>query len=70
MSILITKPNPDGKKLAQMIRSIGMSVLHFPLIEIIPSNEIILLPIKLSQLNHADLIFFCQKTQSGMLIQH
>ncbi|WMY95676.1 MAG: hypothetical protein RA163_00505 [Arsenophonus sp.] len=68
MSILITKPNPDGRKLAQMIRSIGMTVLHAPLIKIIPSDEIILLPIKLSQLNHADLIFFYQKTQFGMLI--
>ncbi|WP_348666145.1 uroporphyrinogen-III synthase [Arsenophonus symbiont of Ornithomya chloropus] len=63
MSVLITKPNPSGKKLLQMIRSIGIPAVHIPLIKIIPSHKIMLLPIKLNKLNHADLIFFYQKTQ-------
>ncbi|WMY95165.1 MAG: hypothetical protein RA159_01305 [Arsenophonus sp.] len=63
MSILITKPNPSGKKLVQIIRSIGITTFHTPLIKIMPSNKITFLPIKLNQLNNADLIFFSQKTQ-------
>ncbi|MGP1929660.1 MAG: uroporphyrinogen-III synthase [Arsenophonus sp. ER-BJ3-MAG3] len=58
MSILITRPNPNGKKLVQHIRSLGKIAFHAPLIKIIPSNELHLFPTKLAKLDNGDRVFF------------
>lgn len=58
MSILVTRPNPSGEKLVQRIRSLGKMAFHAPLIEIIPGNELALLPTKLAQLTNGDRVFF------------
>ncbi|MFP3014202.1 MAG: uroporphyrinogen-III synthase [Arsenophonus sp.] len=59
MSILVTRPNPSGEKLVQHIRSLGKTAFHAPLITIVPSNELKLLPSKLSKLTNGDHVFFC-----------
>ncbi|MDT9587121.1 MAG: uroporphyrinogen-III synthase [Candidatus Arsenophonus melophagi] len=58
MRILVTRPNPKGKKLVQRIRLIGKIAFHAPLIEIIPGNELDLLTSKLANLTDGDRIFF------------
>lgn len=58
MSILVTRPNPSGEKLVQRIRSLGKMAFHAPLIEIMPGNELALLPTKLAMLTNGDQVFF------------
>lgn len=58
MSILVTRPNPSGEKLVQRIRSLGKMAFHAPLIEIMPGNELVLLPTKLARLTNGDQVFF------------
>lgn len=58
MSILVTRPNPGGEKLVQRIRSLGKMAFHAPLIEIMPGNELSLLPTKLARLTNGDQVFF------------
>ncbi|HGJ5892557.1 MAG TPA: uroporphyrinogen-III synthase [Arsenophonus apicola] len=58
MSILVTRPNPSGETLVRLIKSVGKMAFHAPLIEIMPGNELNLLPSKLASLTNGDRVFF------------
>jgi len=40
-TVLVTRPKPDGTKLCEAIRSVGGSVIYFPTLDIIPTQQFI-----------------------------
>ncbi|MGP1930743.1 MAG: uroporphyrinogen-III synthase [Arsenophonus sp. ET-DL12-MAG3] len=58
MSILVTRPNPNGKKLVKYIRLLGKIAFHAPLIKIKQGNELSFLQSKLAKLTNGDYVFF------------
>ncbi len=57
MSILVTRPSPDGEVLVSRLRALGQSAWHFPLIEFSSGRELNALPGLLATLQPGDLLF-------------
>ncbi|KPD04304.1 uroporphyrinogen-III synthase [Moellerella wisconsensis] len=61
MSILVTRPSPNGEQLVELLKTQGLTAYHAPLINIIPGSELPNLPTKLDQLESTDLVFLLSK---------
>lgn len=61
MSILVTRPSPDGDELVSHLRSRGKVAWSFPLIEFSHGDELSLLPERLIQLREYDLVFLVSR---------
>lgn len=57
MNILITRPFPEGKELAEKLLSIGKVAYHLPLIYFTPGNTLSLIKKQLNLLSQGDLLF-------------
>ncbi|PWW02603.1 uroporphyrinogen-III synthase [Mangrovibacter plantisponsor] len=57
MSILVTRPSPDGEALVSRLRALGREAWHFPLIEFARGNALSQLPALLGELAQGDLLF-------------
>lgn len=57
MSILVTRPSPQGEELVSRLRALGREAWSFPLIEFTPGRELAKLPGYLSALGEGDLLF-------------
>lgn len=58
LTILITRPDPQGSALCQLIEANGDHAIHFPTIEIVPPADETLLQQQLSQLGEQDWLIF------------
>ena len=57
MSILVTRPLPQGEELVSRLRALGRVAWSFPLIEFTPGRELAALPRQLAALGADDLLF-------------
>jgi uroporphyrinogen-III synthase len=57
MSILVTRPLPQGEELVSRLRALGRVAWSFPLIEFTPGRELTALPRLLAELGANDLLF-------------
>ncbi|MBB1202990.1 uroporphyrinogen-III synthase [Enterobacteriaceae bacterium 89] len=57
MSILVTRPSPQGEELVSRLRALGREAWSFPLIEFSPGRELLQLPERLAALGENDLLF-------------
>jgi uroporphyrinogen-III synthase len=57
MSILVTRPSPQGEELVSRLRALGREAWSFPLIEFSPGRELLQLPKHLAALGENDLLF-------------
>lgn len=57
MSILVTRPSPQGEELVSRLRALGQEAWSFPLIEFTPGRELAQLAGHLAALNDGDLLF-------------
>ncbi|KFD24957.1 uroporphyrinogen-III synthase [Yokenella regensburgei] len=57
MSILVTRPSPQGEDLVSRLRTLGRVAWSFPLIEFTPGRELASLPARLAALTDTDLVF-------------
>ncbi|MBK0469314.1 uroporphyrinogen-III synthase [Klebsiella aerogenes] len=57
MSILVTRPLPQGEELVSRLRALGRVAWSFPLIEFTPGRELAALPSQLAALGADDLLF-------------
>lgn len=57
MSILVTRPLPQGEELVSRLRALGRVAWSFPLIEFTPGRELAALPHQLAALGADDLLF-------------
>ncbi|WEF28086.1 uroporphyrinogen-III synthase [Klebsiella aerogenes] len=57
MSILVTRPLPQGEELVSRLRALGRVAWSFPLIEFTPGRELAALPRQLAELGANDLLF-------------
>jgi uroporphyrinogen-III synthase len=57
MSILVTRPSPQGEELVSRLRALGQEAWSFPLIEFTPGRELAQLAGYLAALNDGDLLF-------------
>ncbi len=57
MSILVTRPLPQGEELVSRLRALGRVAWSFPLIEFTPGRELAALPRRLAELGADDLLF-------------
>ena len=57
MSILVTRPLPQGEELVSRLRALGRVAWSFPLIEFTPGRELATLPRQLAALGADDLLF-------------
>ncbi|MCS2155542.1 uroporphyrinogen-III synthase [Scandinavium sp. H11S7] len=57
MSILVTRPSPQGEELVSRLRALGREAWSFPLIEFTPGRELAQLAGHLAALNDGDLLF-------------
>ncbi|WP_415721095.1 uroporphyrinogen-III synthase [Photobacterium ganghwense] len=56
MTILITRPAPDGEQLAQQLNAAGIAALSQPLLDIQPGPTLSCLPAQLQQLENGDFL--------------
>lgn len=61
MSILVTRPNPEGQKLVNQLHSIGLQAWSMPLITFHPSEELKYLIGRLRRLNDGDYVFLLSR---------
>lgn len=61
MTILITRPLPDGQELVSMLRILGIQAYCLPLIKFIPGDNLKNLSYSINQLNINDMIFSLSK---------
>ncbi|POP42667.1 uroporphyrinogen-III synthase [Superficieibacter electus] len=57
MSILVTRPAPQGEELVRRLCARGLVAWNFPLIEFMPGRELPMLSARLAALNTDDLVF-------------
>lgn len=57
MSILVTRPSPQGEELVSRLRALGREAWSFPLIEFSPGSELAALGSRLAALGEGDLLF-------------
>lgn len=57
MSILVTRPSPQGEELVSRLRALGREAWSFPLIEFTPGRELAKLSGHLAALGEGDLLF-------------
>ena len=57
MSILVTRPSPQGDELVSRLRALGREAWSFPLIEFAPGSELPHLSHRLAALGEGDLLF-------------
>ena len=57
MSILVTRPSPQGEELVSRLRALGREAWSFPLIEFTPGRELSALPGYLAALGEPSLLF-------------
>lgn len=57
MSILVTRPSPQGEELVSRLRALGREAWSFPLIEFTPGRELTTLCGHLANLREGDLLF-------------
>ncbi|MGU3525720.1 uroporphyrinogen-III synthase [Enterobacteriaceae bacterium C23F] len=57
MSILVTRPSPQGEELVSRLRALGREAWSFPLIEFTPGRELTTLCEHLANLREGDLLF-------------
>ena len=57
MSILVTRPLPQGEELVSRLRALGRVAWSFPLIEFTPGRELTALPRLMAELGANDLLF-------------
>jgi len=61
MSILVTRPSPDGEALVSRLRMQGLVAWSFPLIEFAPGAELTQLPALFDTLQPDDLVFMVSR---------
>ncbi|QCI19099.1 uroporphyrinogen-III synthase [Buchnera aphidicola] len=61
MKILVTRPSPEGEKLAKILNCIGILSWHFPLFNFLPSTSSISLSKKICELYKSDIILIFSK---------
>lgn len=61
MSILVTRPSPDGEKLVNKLLFIGKSAYHLPLIDFSMGKSLSLLEHKLNLLSDGDFLFIVSR---------
>lgn len=57
MSILVTRPSPQGEELVSRLRALGREAWSFPLIEFSPGRDLAQLSAGLASLGNGDLLF-------------
>ncbi|KEY60433.1 uroporphyrinogen-III synthase [Serratia sp. DD3] len=57
MTILVTRPSPNGEQLVSRLSALGRVAYHAPLIDFAPGGDLITLPQALLQLKTGDLVF-------------
>lgn len=58
ITVLVTRPSPQGDILCEKIRNAGGNAVHLPTIAIAPPNDVLLLHQQLSTLEQQDIIIF------------
>ncbi|WP_436877818.1 uroporphyrinogen-III synthase [Siccibacter turicensis] len=61
MSILVTRPSPDGEALVSRLRTQGKVAWSFPLIEFAPGNDLPQLPALFDTLQPDDMVFMVSR---------
>lgn len=61
MTILVTRPSPEGRCLVNQLHALGRNAYHAPLINFIPGRDLTKVAQTLMQLNNGDLVFILSK---------
>lgn len=73
MSILVTRPSPQGEELVSRLRALGRKAWSFPLIEFVPGRDLAQLGAGLASLGSGDMLFALSRHAvdfaQGQLIQ-